>query len=115
MSDNDADGLFEELARVQGPQEQPATQPSPSSFEPLQAREKEMLLLEQKWWKYAGAKEQAIRDRWDISATRYYQLLNAIIDKPAALVWDPLTVNRLRRLRRARQRSRSAWRLGIEL
>ena len=50
-----------------------------------------------------------------MSATRYYQVLNALIDKPEALAQDPLLVKRLRRLRATRQRNRSAKRLGIDL
>ena len=50
-----------------------------------------------------------------MSATRYYQVLNALIDKPEALAFDPLLVKRLRRLRAASQRQRSARRLGIEV
>jgi len=46
---------------------------------------------------------------------RYYQVLNALIDNPAALTADPLLVKRLRRMRTARQRQRSARRLGIDL
>jgi len=72
-----------------GPQEAPDSAPTeddPRIHEPLTAREKDMLMLEQYWWKHRGAKEQAIRDRWDISAPRYYQLQNRIIDKEAALV-----------------------------
>lgn len=63
------------------------------------------------WWKYAGAKESAVRDQFGISATRYYQRLNALIDQPAALAHAPLLVKRLRRLRTERQRQRSARRL----
>jgi hypothetical protein len=62
-----------------------------------------------------GREEQAVRDLFDMSATRYYQVLNALIDRPDALVHDPMLVKRLRRLRAARQRARSARRLGIEL
>jgi hypothetical protein len=81
----------------------------------LTRREREILAFERQWWKYAGAKEQAVRDLFDMSATRYYQVLNALIDRPDALVHDPMLVKRLRRLRAARQRARSARRLGIEL
>ena len=81
----------------------------------LSARDSEILEFERQWWKYAGAKEQAVREKFDMSATRYYQVLNALIDKPEALVADPLLVRRLRRLRAARQRQRSARRLGFEL
>ena len=65
----------------------------------LSARDAEILAFERQWWKFAGAKEQAIRDKFQMSATRYYQVLNALIDKPEALAHDPLLVKRLRRLR----------------
>lgn len=80
----------------------------------LSEREQRMLALERHWWKYAGAKEHAIREQFDMSATRYYQLLNALLDRPEALAYDPMLVKRLRRLRSARARARSARRLGIE-
>ncbi len=81
----------------------------------LSERDCEILDFERQWWKYAGAKEQAVRDKFDMSATRYYQVLNALIDRPEALAHDPLLVRRLRRLRAARQRQRSARRLGFEV
>jgi hypothetical protein len=81
----------------------------------LTDRDQRILAFERLWWKYAGAKEQAVREQFDMSATRYYQVLNALIDKPEALAFDPLLVKRLRRLRAARQRQRSARRLGIEV
>src|SRR5690242_1744133 len=80
----------------------------------LTDREREILAFERQWWKYAGAKEQAIKDLFDMSATRYYQVLNALIDRPEALVHDPMLVKRLRRLRTTRQRARSARRLGLD-
>ena len=92
--------------------------PSPEDDAPesgLRRRDREILTFERQWWKYAGAKEQAIRDLFDMSATRYYQLLNALIDSPEALAEDPMLVKRLRRLRASRQRQRSARRLGIEV
>lgn len=81
----------------------------------LSERDCDILDFERQWWKYAGAKEQAVRDKFDMSATRYYQVLNALIDRPEALAHDPLLVRRLRRLRSARQRQRSARRLGFEV
>jgi hypothetical protein len=81
----------------------------------LSERDSEILAFERQWWKYAGAKEQAVREKFDMSSTRYYQVLNALIDRPEALAFDPLLVRRLRRLRAARQRARSARRLGFEL
>ncbi len=80
----------------------------------LREREQRMLALERQWWKYAGAKEQAIRELFDLSATHYYQILNALIDTEAALAHDPMLVKRLRRLRTSRQRARTARRLGNE-
>jgi hypothetical protein len=80
----------------------------------LSERDLEILEFERQWWKYAGAKEQAIRDLFDMSATRYYQVLNALLDRPEALAADPMLVKRLRRMRAARQRQRSARRLGFE-
>ena len=81
----------------------------------LSERDQRILDFERQWWRYAGAKEQAIRELFDCSATRYYQLLNALIDDPAALRSDPMLVKRLRRMRSARQRARSARRLGVEV
>src|SRR5690606_9987319 len=80
----------------------------------LSPRDLEILAFERQWWKYAGAKEQAIRDLFDMSATRYYQVLNTLIDTPEALVADPMLVKRLRRLRSSRQRTRTARRLGLD-
>lgn len=81
----------------------------------LSARERQILEFERQWWKYAGAKEQAIRDLFGLSATRYYQIVNNLIDNPDALAFDPMLVKRLRRMRAARQRARSARRLGMEI
>ena len=74
----------------------------------LTRREHEMLTFERQWWRQAGAKETAIRDRFGVPPTRYYQVLNALVDRPDALAADPLLVRRLRRLRRARARTRSS-------
>ena len=81
----------------------------------LSERDRQILEFERQWWKYAGAKEQAIRDLFDMSATRYYQIINTLIDDPKALAFDPMLIKRLRRMRAARQRARSARRLGIEV
>ena len=81
----------------------------------LSQRDQDILSFERQWWKFAGAKEQAIRESFSMSATRYYQVLNALIDTQAALAYDPLLVKRLRRLRSSRQRARSARRLGFEV
>jgi hypothetical protein len=70
----------------------------------LSDRDRAMLAFERQWWRFAGAKEQAIRDEFGESATRYYQQLNVLMDKPAALEADPVVVNRLRRRRAGRTR-----------
>jgi len=87
----------------------------PEAGSTLSDRDRGILEFERQWWKYAGAKEQAIRDLFEMSGTRYYQILNGLIDDPAALAFDPMLVKRLRRMRASRQRARSARRLGIEL
>lgn len=89
--------------------------PTEEAPEGLSDRDAQILSFERQWWKYAGAKEAAIRELFDMSATRYYQVLNTLIDEPAALAAEPLLVKRLRRMRSSRQRERSARRLGHEL
>lgn len=78
----------------------------------LSEREQDMLAFERQWWRYAGAKEQAVAERFGVNATRYYQQLNALIDRPEALATDPMLVKRLRRMRSTRQRARTARRSG---
>jgi len=80
----------------------------------LDSREIDILDFERTWWKHAGVKEQAIRERFDMSATRYYQLLNELLEKPEAMDHDPILVKRLKRLRTYRQRQRVARLLGAE-
>jgi hypothetical protein len=81
----------------------------------LTETETAILAFERQWWKYAGAKETAIRELFDMSATRYYQVLNQLLDSEAALAADPMLVKRLRRMRSSRQRERSSRRLGSSL
>lgn len=70
---------------------------------PLTERERQILEFEKQWWKYAGLREQAIRERFAMSVTRYTQVLNALIDREEALAFDPMVVGRLRRMREARR------------
>lgn len=79
----------------------------------LNDRDRKILAFERQWWKHAGAKEQAIRETFEMSATRYYQLLNIVIDRPESLEHDPMLVKRLRRIRAQRQRQRAARRFGF--
>jgi len=81
----------------------------------LSRREHDILAFERQWWKYAGAKEEAIRQLFGMSPTRYYQVLNAAVDRPEALAADPMLVKRLRRLRASRQKARAARRLGFQV
>jgi len=67
-----------------------------------------ILDFEGNWWRYAGAKESAIKDLFELSAARYYQLLNDLIDRDDALAASPMLVKRLRRLREARMATRVA-------
>ena len=83
--------------------------------EGLTRREYDILAFERQWWKYAGAKEEAIKELFAMSATRYYQVLNALVDRPEALAADPMLVKRLRRLRASRQKARAARRLGFDV
>jgi hypothetical protein len=78
----------------------------------LSERERQVLAFERQWWRRAGAKEQAIRELFGISSTRYYQLLNGLLDNGAALAYDPVLVKRLRRLRASRTRARTAGRVA---
>ncbi|MDN5791218.1 MAG: DUF3263 domain-containing protein [Micrococcales bacterium] len=81
----------------------------------LSGRDQEILAFERQWWKYAGSKEQAIKELFDMSSTRYYQVLNALLDDPAALEADPMLIKRLRRMRSSRQRARTTRRLGLNV
>lgn len=70
--------------------------------------EQRVLEFERSWWRYAGAKESAIKELFDLTPPRYYQLLNDLIDREDALAASPMLVKRLRRLRQARMSARSA-------
>ena len=80
--------------------------------EGLSERDAAILDFERTWFRLPGPRDQEIRERFDMSTTRYFQVLNALIDTPEALRHDPLLVKRLRRLRETRQRTRSAARLN---
>ena len=77
----------------------------PSALSDLETK---ILDFEANWWRFAGAKESAIKELFDLSAPRYYQLLNDLIDRDDALMTAPMLVKRLRRLREARMSARSA-------
>jgi hypothetical protein len=76
----------------------------------LTERDKAILDFERTWWTEAGPKDTAIRERFDLSGTRYYQLLTDLIDDHEALTYDPLLIRRLRRVRERRRRARAEGR-----
>jgi hypothetical protein len=72
----------------------------------LTDRDRAILDFERGWWQLPSAKAEAIRERLQLSPTRYYELLNALLDDPAAAAYDPLVVHRARRARAGRRRAR---------
>ena len=74
----------------------------------LTERDAAILAFEHEWWRHGGAKEEAIRRDFGVPPARYYQLLNALIDSPAAIAHDPMLVRRLQRIREARTDARAA-------
>ena len=72
----------------------------------LSERERAILDFERSWWTEPGPKETVIRDRFGLSATRYYQVLHELLDSDDAMAYDPLVVRRLRRVRDRRRRAR---------
>ena len=85
-----------------------ALENSETAGSPLTDLERRILEFERDWWRFAGAKESAIKELFDLSAPRYYQLLNDLIDRADALEAAPMLVKRLRRLREARMSARTA-------
>jgi hypothetical protein len=72
----------------------------------LTDRDRAILDFERSWWSEPGPKELAIRTRFELSSTRYYEILNELLEMPEALEYDQLVVRRLRRLRERRRRAR---------
>lgn len=97
---------------------EPRQQPTLAGAQPLSGqdelseRDRRILEFERTWWRHGGAKESAISEIFQMNATRYYQILNVLIDSPAALAAEPMLVKRLRRMRDTRQRERAARRLS---
>ncbi len=81
----------------------------------LSELEIKMLDFERQWWRYAGAKESAIKELFDLTPPAYYQMLNNLIDREEAVIAEPILVKRLRRLRESRTAARSSTRLGFNL
>ena len=74
----------------------------------LSDRDRSILMFERQWWRHQGAKDSKIWQTFDMTPARYYQVLNALIDLPEALEFDPMVVRRLRRIRDSRPRKRIA-------
>jgi hypothetical protein len=81
----------------------------------LDPRSRQVLDFEREAWKLTVTKERAIRERFGFSPSRYHQLLHRVIDRPEALVYDPMLVRRLRRVREVRRRARTASGLGVRV
>jgi hypothetical protein len=81
----------------------------------LDQRSRDVLDFEREAWKLSVTKERAIRERFGFSPSRYHQVLHRIIDRPEALVYDPMLVRRLRRVREVRRRARTASGLGLRV
>jgi hypothetical protein len=81
----------------------------------LSELETQILEFERTWWRHAGAKESSIKELFNLTPPAYYQMLNNLIDRPAALTAQPLLVKRLLRLRDQRTTTRSSTKLGFTL
>ncbi|MDQ0843578.1 hypothetical protein QFZ68_003258 [Streptomyces sp. V1I6] len=96
--------MLDRMTDDQAPEEQDAGD-RPGAQE-LSERDRAVLAMERRSWPGPGVKERAVREQLGISPVRYYQLLNALLDDARALAHDPVTVNRLRRVRDARRSRR---------
>jgi hypothetical protein len=83
-------------------------EPSEESASGLSSRDRRILDFEREWGRHAGAKEEAIREIFGLSAARYYQVLNLVIDMPEAVRHDPMLVGRLQRVRDSRTTARAS-------
>ena len=83
----------------------------PDDLHGLDGRDRAILDFEREWWRYAGHKEQAIREHFDMSTTAYYRAVNELIDQDAAMAYDPMLVKRMRRMRARRNQQRAAARV----
>jgi len=83
--------------------------PGAAQFPPMELTDRDRAILdfERSWWTESGPKEAAIRERFELSGARYYQILNELLESDEAYAYDPLVVRRLRRLRDRRRRARS--------
>ena len=78
----------------------------------LTRRDRDILDFERSWWTATSPKDVQIRERFELSASRYYQLLGELLEDSEAMAYDPLVVRRLRRQRERRRRARLEPRVG---
>jgi len=90
----------------------PLNDPATASLSEFEVK---MLEFERSWWRHAGVKESSIKELFNLTPPAYYQLLNNLIDREAAVLAEPILVKRLRRLRDSRTQSRSSSKLGFTL
>ena len=72
----------------------------------LTQRDRDILDFERSWWTATSPKDVQIRERFELSTTRYHQILNEMLDTEEAMAYDPLVVRRLQRQRDRRRRAR---------
>ncbi len=72
----------------------------------LTQRDRDILDFERAWWTATSPKDVQIRERFELSTTRYHQILNEMLDTEEAMAYDPLVVRRLQRQRDRRRRAR---------
>ena len=80
----------------------------------LTEREKDILEFEQSWWSLSVPREQAVRDRFQLTETEYDELLEVLIATEAALEAEPLLVRRLRRMKDRRRQEHVARRTAAQ-
>ncbi|HAN07500.1 MAG TPA: hypothetical protein DCP89_03285 [Acidimicrobiaceae bacterium] len=80
----------------------------------LTEREKDILDFEQSWWSLSVPREQAVRDRFQLTETEYDELLEVLIATEAALEAEPLLVRRLRRMKDRRRQEHVARRTAAQ-
>ena len=66
---------------------------------PLTDAQRSLIDFERDWWLLPTSKTAEIRARFGFSSSSYYRALHALVDRPDAEAYDPLTVRRVRRRR----------------
>ena len=74
----------------------------------LTVRESMAITLAARRYKHGGAKDSDILDQLGMTPTRFWQYVNALLDRPDVLAAYPSEVKRLQRLRDQRRRARAS-------